>query len=732
MKLKSLRLLNFGQHEEFTCNFSAGLNGIVGPNGSGKSNILEAIKYAITGTTTYPLDNYIRIGSTGECSVMLEFTDETGSDQYRIVRKFNAPRTAILTTPTETIRGATNIARYLQEDFGLDFDLVKAIQIVSQDAWVSLFKLPASARITLLQHIFSCDFLKAKRETLRQFLSKVQTSSGIEDTIKAYREMLEEKTKFLEAFSDIPSLDVVSDQYFAAKQNLDRLQEEYNSRTYYDHAVSELDKIRKYLDNNPVPQEDYRSSLSAVDSERSRASTIVHDRKQDLADARVMRELLDKLKPLQDRGAKYQKELDDWHQRNTDARDRYTEAKLRLDDLRDRINTLVDTSETKTTECPICGRDITPAERNLSIARLSEQRASYIRIVEGMEEANNAACAIGRKTRDVAEAIDSIVDETTIPVCFSRVYQDLKPATYVTRFYKTTGEYSDFSEDYFEHVTIIRGIVDNLEHNAEHALATEPARLEQLNQEYDDLVAKYEAKQRLIFNIELATKKKDEYEAYLAKYPDLRGGAAELKGDLETAKAEVDRLQNLRVDAYAKDNALRDIATLNDKIKKAEEQAVISDKLIDRKQALENVVSLLSPDKFPRAVVLGWLRILESGINSYLGAFNAPFTAAVQNDTDIHCTFPDKTVPSWALSGGQQVMLAIAWRLALHNTFATSEACGFITLDEPTTFLDNDNIDNLIRVMWDIKRIANTSNLQILVITHEELLSPLFDSVINL
>lgn len=732
MKLKSLRLQNFGQHEDFTCNFSAGLNGIVGPNGSGKSNTLEAIKYAITGTTTYPLDNYIRIGSTGECSVSLEFTDEPGIRQFSITRKFSAPRSAILTTPTETIRGATNIAKYLQEDFGLDFDLVKAIQIVSQDSWVSLFKLPAAARITLLQHIFSCDFLKTKRETLRQFLSKIQTSNGIEDTIKAYKEMIAEKQTFLEAFKDVPSLAEVSDQYFEAKQRVDQIQEEYNSRTYYDQVTTELAKIHKYLEDNPIRQTDYQSRLSAADTERTRVNAVINTANTALDEIRTIRNLLDELKPLHSRGTELQQELDLWYVNNPNPRERYTEQDNTYKNLSEQIDRLAQLSDTHTCPCPTCGKELTPADRNLMLANLDNARRTCEAELDRMKRLDESAVSTGQATRAVFENIRSLVTSANIPSYYHYVPDRLTPRTYCTRFYKITGEYYDFSPVYFEGVNGVTAALDEREARANSILETEPARLERLNEEYDDLVAKYEANQRLRFNVELATKKKEEYEAWLEKYPNLRGGAIELKEDLEAAKAEADRLQNLRVDASTKENTLRDIADLEEKVKKAESQAAVSEQLTDRKQTLENVVSLLSPDKFPRAVVLGWLRILESSINSYLASFNAPFTAVVQNDTDIHCQFPDKTVPSWALSGGQQVMLAIAWRLALHNTFATSEACGFITLDEPTTFLDNDNIDNLIRVMGDIKRIANTSNLQILVITHEELLAPLFDSVINL
>ena len=50
MKLKSLKLENFRQHEDSFIEFSDGITIINGTNGSGKSTILEAITWAIYGT----------------------------------------------------------------------------------------------------------------------------------------------------------------------------------------------------------------------------------------------------------------------------------------------------------------------------------------------------------------------------------------------------------------------------------------------------------------------------------------------------------------------------------------------------------------------------------------------------------------------------------------------------------------------------------------------------------
>eukprot|EP00842_Homolaphlyctis_polyrhiza_P004223 jgi/Hompol1/4801/HPOL_001272-RA len=70
-------------------------------------------------------------------------------------------------------------------------------------------------------------------------------------------------------------------------------------------------------------------------------------------------------------------------------------------------------------------------------------------------------------------------------------------------------------------------------------------------------------------------------------------------------------------------------------------------------------------------------------------------------------------------SAGQKVLTSIIIRLALAETFATD--CGILALDEPTTNLDDENVDSLAAALNTIiehRRAQN--NFQLIVITHDE------------
>lgn len=76
------------------------------------------------------------------------------------------------------------------------------------------------------------------------------------------------------------------------------------------------------------------------------------------------------------------------------------------------------------------------------------------------------------------------------------------------------------------------------------------------------------------------------------------------------------------------------------------------------------------------------------------------------------------------LSGGEGTALAIALRLSIVNEIASQE---LLILDEPTNHLDGDRVDQLVDLIDKI-----TTNNQIIVVTHNDLITSASDDVINI
>lgn len=70
-------------------------------------------------------------------------------------------------------------------------------------------------------------------------------------------------------------------------------------------------------------------------------------------------------------------------------------------------------------------------------------------------------------------------------------------------------------------------------------------------------------------------------------------------------------------------------------------------------------------------------------------------------------------------SAGQKVLASLIIRLALAETFCLN--CGILTLDEPTTNLDEDNIESLANQLAAVIRTRHLQrNFQLVIITHDE------------
>lgn len=69
-------------------------------------------------------------------------------------------------------------------------------------------------------------------------------------------------------------------------------------------------------------------------------------------------------------------------------------------------------------------------------------------------------------------------------------------------------------------------------------------------------------------------------------------------------------------------------------------------------------------------------------------------------------------------SAGQKVIASLVMRLALAEIFSVN--CGILTLDEPTTNLDKDNIQAFADSIVNIVRSHRNRNFQLIIITHDE------------
>ena len=122
MRLVRLDLENFRQHARTGITFRGGLTGIIGPNGAGKSTILEAIAWAIYGSSAARGTNEtIRFSRAARRSrVEVDLTFELGGHEYRVVRTMHDAKVFVDGGADPVANGMAGVAAYLQSRLGMN------------------------------------------------------------------------------------------------------------------------------------------------------------------------------------------------------------------------------------------------------------------------------------------------------------------------------------------------------------------------------------------------------------------------------------------------------------------------------------------------------------------------------------------------------------------------------------------------------------------------------------
>lgn len=143
------------------------------------------------------------------------------------------------------------------------------------------------------------------------------------------------------------------------------------------------------------------------------------------------------------------------------------------------------------------------------------------------------------------------------------------------------------------------------------------------------------------------------------------------------------------------------------------------------------VRDIMHRDVLGRAVLAEYLAAMLNGTNETLAAFGVDFRLRQQADAiDYEALFPDgRRQPIGRLSGGQKVLSALAFMIAVNTTFAAQ--LGLFCPDEPTEWLDADNQACIEVAVTRLRTAAAERQLQTIMVTHAPI-GHLFDNVIRL
>jgi exonuclease SbcC len=179
------------------------------------------------------------------------------------------------------------------------------------------------------------------------------------------------------------------------------------------------------------------------------------------------------------------------------------------------------------------------------------------------------------------------------------------------------------------------------------------------------------------------------------------------------------------------------IATLKGTIESIETKRESQSDVLAKREVLENVRDWFHYNKGPSIIINNLLDEITVAVNDFLSKFDSLFSVVPNySSMSFNYYYHDPEIPiddpyphCAEMSGGEKVVLAVAFRLATYAMFA--QRVGLLVLDEPSVYLDSKNVGKLGTLLYSIKSLAKNLGLQVFISTHEESLMNHFDKIVN-
>lgn len=668
MKIKRLVLKNFCQYKDVDLSFEAGITGFMGPNGIGKSNFIEGFLMAFTGKMlTSQVRNKGDLIRWGEKDFTSLLELELGDLEVLIERK---SKKASITIGDETIDGQNAVTEKLEELMGMSLDLFKDVCFVPQASIKDFLTCPHAERARFFQKLCRLQLAESLRGDIQEVI--VQTNPYAEPEV---------------TLEDI-ALNIRNE-----KENLKGISEEYKRVTKEVPKEKEVEKLRSLLNITTVSENDlkkkqYKNMLKTLKDELEALPSL-----KEVPDAPEVTEEM--------RG----------------IRTKYYQSEENKEKVKDFWKEYHDIESVL--------KDMVESPFNSNIEKgneyLSEKKSKMFFQEQIEASAKKGVCVVcgseySKSLEEVLKEKDGL--ETHILAAEAKLKKYIK----------------DNKENDTKYVSLhVR--LKELKKNIVNSPIVEVEHDEEKFQK--DLSLEKAARQ-----IEKENKRIQEEQGPLKERI--------IKGETLLKELDnVDTIEDVKVqsakDTIATYERLKDELTSLDKKKSLSEQAIKT--ILKEKKSLEKILTynktvreelkeleacrdILHREGLPRLVMRRFVNKINYEMTKYFKRYALPFVGYLSDSLDFVVDygqgFKEKQVGS--LSGGQQVALAIIFRFALVDVFASSMP--MLVLDEPTAHLDEVNSRKVAEMFDQAKEYAESS-MYIFVNSFNEILEQGFSRTID-
>jgi exonuclease SbcC len=176
MRIERLRLQNFRQHENTEIEFGPGLTGIMGPNGAGKTTLLEAIAWAMYGMPAArgSRETLRRRGASPKARVAVEVDFTLGAHRYRIVRSLNSAELYQDGDPSAIANSIGAVTERVTRLLGMTRDQFFNTYFTGQKELAVMAAMSAPERAQFLSQVLGYERLRIGQERLKERRSSLR------------------------------------------------------------------------------------------------------------------------------------------------------------------------------------------------------------------------------------------------------------------------------------------------------------------------------------------------------------------------------------------------------------------------------------------------------------------------------------------------------------------------------------------------------------------------------
>ena len=702
MLLTHLEIEHLCQYVDFKWDFEPGLIGIMGPNGIGKSNLIQLIKASVTNDFKFKgrtKPQQIRRGTGDDVQARVLTAWEHGGTEFEVQRSLQKPSGSILRVDGESPLSKTpDIQTRLWEIIGVPPTVLDDHVFVGQGEILKFLSEKPAVRKDNFAELCGAGHIEKIWDALGD---RIRDDAHL--TVNFVDNSEELQARIVETEADIVGIEHDLEEAKRGTLKAARIR-------YLKLLVSKKERLTSAKIDLEAKRDDIKTTGEQLRKLRSLTSAhaievstefkwLEKHRKQydkDKADLSILPGLrsqkasYDKAKAAVDTEPEPQPEKPTGYLDAAEFRPILQEKQRELAEAEEVLGLF---NEEGVVQCPTCKTNVEHLESHLELMRRRE------------EHCPNAIRSLSRSIR-ISEEHDDAVD-------FWADAEQKRKWAYDEGMHVLSG----MSEPEVPNVDEANARIETYDsHKQGHKeltddLAPRQQRLAKMEGRHEQLETDLNAIQETVDENEVDDDDVEDAKGRLSRHDVAKASKEQLESSLFHATERLKETQE----------ELRRVQDLKSRTRKG--QKWLAD--------LEAWREVVHRDNFPRIYMASVLEDLVDQVNELLNEFDGPFYVSAGDDLSFTVHNPDgSSEPAASKSGGEMVVLAIAYRLAVNSRFARD--VGMMVLDEPSAFLDQKNLGCLASVLQRICEVMKQRRQQLIMITHDQRLERVFDQLIEL